>query len=312
MLYREFGKTGWDISAIGLGTWNIGNQWGEMDDATAEGIIRAAFDGGMNLFDAAESYGIPNGLSEQRLGKAIKGIRDKLYLVSKIGHWGKRTGQGVPKTTADMIRLCGHACAGRLRTEWIDVVLCHEGNIEDPSIYVEGFEVLKKEGFIREYGISTNSLEVLKKFYTTSHGACSVVEVDYSLLNRESEAEFLPFCQEKNLGILIRGPLARGVLSGRYDVDTVFIDAVRKKWNKGESGRKEYEQLLEKLNNVREAIDSDADIVTTALRYVISHPAAPVVIPGATSVSQAENNAKIGEHLLTAETLQALQALKAG
>lgn len=309
MIYREFGKTGWNLSAIGLGTWNLGNQWGEMDDATAESIIRAAFDGGMNLFDVAESYGIPNGLSEQRLGKAVKGIRDTLYIVSKIGHWGKRTGQGVPKTTADMIRLCGHACAGRLRTDWIDAVLCHEANIDDPSVYVEGFELLKQEGFIREYGISTNSLEVLKTFYETSHGACAMVEVDYSLLNREPEAEFLPYCQEKQLGVLIRGPLAKGVLSGRYGADTVFTDSVREKWNAGESARDQYEQLLEKLRTVREALDDDADLVTTALRYVISHPAAPVAIPGATSAAQARNNATIGEQLLSAETLRALQAL---
>ena len=60
MLYREFGRTGWEISAIGLGTWNIGNQWGEMEDSTAHDIVKTAFDHGMNLFDAAESYGIPN------------------------------------------------------------------------------------------------------------------------------------------------------------------------------------------------------------------------------------------------------------
>jgi aryl-alcohol dehydrogenase-like predicted oxidoreductase len=253
MLYREFGKTGWKISSVAFGGWNISNQWGEMDDATAERIIRAGFDGGMNLFDVAESYGIPNGLSELRVGKALKDVRDKVYFVSKIGHWGKRTGQGVPKTSVDMIRLCGHACAGRLRTEWVDMMLCHEGSIQDPSVYIEGFEVLKKEGFIREYGISTDHLEVLKKFYEMSDGACSAVEVNYSLLNRKPEAEFLTYCREKQLGVLIRGPIAMGVLSGRYNADTVFTD-VRSRWNKDGNMREEYEEFLEKLVKVQDAI----------------------------------------------------------
>ena len=310
MLYRNFGKTGWQISTIGLGTWNIGNQWGEMDDTTAEQIIRTAFEQGMNLFDVAESYGIPNGLSELRLGNALQGIREKVYIVSKIGHWGKRTGQGVPKISVDMIRLCGHACAGRLQTRWIDVMLCHEGNIEDPSIYIQGFETLKQEGFIREYGISTNELDVLKRFYDMSDGACAVVEVDYSLLNRIPEQEFLPYCQEKQLGVLVRGPLAKGVLSDRYNTDTVFTDSVRKKWNAGEPGRGQYEQLLAQLARVKDTVGDSADLVTTALRYIISHPSAPVVIPGATSISQVEKNAETGAQLLDDALLQRLKSLR--
>ncbi len=152
MLYREFGKTGWNISAIGMGTWNIGNQWGELDDATTWATVRSAFENGMNLFDTAESYGIPNGLSEERLGAALAGIRHQVYVVSKIGHWAQRTGQGVPKDSVDMIRMCCHASLHRLRTDWVDVMLCHEGNIEDPSIYLEAFEVLKQRGRIRTYG----------------------------------------------------------------------------------------------------------------------------------------------------------------
>ena len=206
MLYRTFGKTGIKVSVIGLGTWNIGNQWGEIDDATAWATIHSALDNGVTLFDTAESYGTPNGLSEQRLGAALAGIRHHYTIVSKIGNWGKRTGQGVPKTTVDMIRLCGHAQLHRLRTDWMDVVLCHEGDIEDPSIYLEGFEVLKDEGRIRYYGISTNSLDVLKNF--NRHNTCSVVQVDYSLLNRAPEQEFLPYCQENNIGVMIRGSIS--------------------------------------------------------------------------------------------------------
>ena len=88
MLTKSFGKLGWPVSAVGLGAWNIGNQWGDIDDATAWSTVRAAYDAGMTLFDVAESYGFPNGLSEMRVGHALTGIRHNVILVSKIGQLG--------------------------------------------------------------------------------------------------------------------------------------------------------------------------------------------------------------------------------
>ena len=306
MLYRTFGKTGWHVSAIGMGTWNIGNQWGEIDDATAWATIRAAFDHGINLFDTAESYGIPNGLSEERLGAALAGLRHRVHVVSKIGHWGKRTGQGVPKTSVDMIRLCCHASLGRLGTDWLDVVLCHEGDIADPSVYLEAFEVLKQRGRIRAYGISTNDLEVLKRFNV--HGTCDVVEVNYSLLNRVPEQALLPYCEAHDIAVLVRGPLRRGLLAGKYDLDTVFADTVRERWNAGQPGRAEYEQDIAQVQRLRALLAPGPEMVTAALRYAISHPVRPVAIPGCKSPAQAAMNAAAGERALTVPEINALHA----
>ena len=307
MLYREFGKLGWQVSAIGMGTWNIGNQWGEIDDVTAWATVRSAFDYGMNLFDTAESYGIPNGLSEERLGTALAGLRQNVYVVSKVGHWGKRTGQGVPKTTVDMIRLCVHASLHRLRTDWLDVVLCHEGNIEDPSVYLEGFGVLKQRGRIRAHGISTNSLDVLKRYNV--NGTCSVVEVNYSLLNREPEADLLPFCQEHGISVMVRGPLSRGLLAGKYTVDSVFTDTVRARWNKDGDARAEFEEKIGQVEKLKTTLEPGDEMVTAALRYVISHPVAPVAIPGSKSPEQAAMNAAAGEKALSAAELKKLTDL---
>ncbi|MFW6062221.1 MAG: aldo/keto reductase, partial [Planctomycetota bacterium] len=235
MLYRPFGRLGWNVSAIGMGTWNIGNQWGEIDDATAWATVRAAFEAGMNLFDTAESYGDPHGLSEERLGMALAGIRHRVHIVSKIGNWGKRTGAAIDKSNPDNIRCCCHACLGRLRTDWIDVMLCHEGGIEDPSAYLEAFETLKRKGYIRAYGISTNSLDVLKRF--NADDTCDVVEVDYSLLHREAEDDLLPYCERQGIAVLVRGPLRRGLLTGKYTLDSEFADPVRQSFNPGGSRR---------------------------------------------------------------------------
>jgi myo-inositol catabolism protein IolS len=299
MIYRSFGKMGWQVSTIGLGTWNIGNQWGEINDATAYATISASLEQGVNIFDTAESYGIPGGLSEQRLGKALSGKRHENYIVTKIGNWGKRTGQGVPLTTPDMIKLCAHASLHRLRTDWADVVLCHQGDIEDPSVFLEGFEWLKQSGEIREYGISTNNLEVLKRF--NINGACSVVEVEYSLLNREADADFLPYCEQHGIAVLVRGPLAMGLLSGKYSAESLFTDTVRAGWNTDGPGRKQFEDRIRKLDEVKALLQADEDLAATALRFVISRLSSAVAIPGAKSPEQAALNAKAGDKLLTKE-----------
>lgn len=307
MLYRKLGNTNLQVSAIGMGTWNIGNQWGEIDETTALATVRSAFNNGVNIFDTAESYGIPAGLSEERLGKALHGIRDQVHVVTKIGRWGRRSGQTVPMTTVDMVRLCTHASLYRLKTDYIDVMLCHEGKIEDPSVYLEGFERLKAEGTIRAYGISTDQLDVLKRF--NANHTCSVVEVDYSLLSRNPEKEFLPYCQEHGIGILARGPLHKGLLSGKYSSQTVFTDTVRAEWYDSDRTRAKLDRKLAKVEQLKTALQPGSEMVTAALQYVISHPVSPVAIPGAKSPEQAQANAATGNICLSSAERERLVRL---
>ena len=307
MLYREFGQTGWKVSAIGMGTWNIGNQWGNIDETTALATVRSGFDNGINIFDTAESYGVTPGLSEERLGKALQGIRDQVYVVTKMGRWGRRTGQTVPMTTVDMVRLCAHASLFRLRTDWIDLMLCHEGKIKDPNmikVYLEGFEILKQQGYIRHYGISTDKLKVLKRF--NINNTCSAVEVDYSLINREAEPEFLPYCQEHGIAVLVRGPLGKGLLSGKYEPNTVFTDNVRSEWYIDEKRRQKLESNMAKIEALKSILKPGEEMIHTALRFPISHPIEPVAIPGAKSPLQAAMNAKAGERILSRQEIDKL------
>ena len=315
---------GWQVSAVGMGAWNLANQWGEIDEATAFKTIRSAVDAGVNLFDTAEGYGIPPGLSEQRLGRALAGDRHQHFVVSKVGSWGRRSGHIVPRTSVDLVRLSVHASLYRLRTDWIDVLLCHEGKIEDPSIYLEAFDQMKSEGLIRAYGISTNKLQVLKRFNVQR--TCQVLEIDYSLLNRKPEAKILPYCQKHGIAVIARGPLAKGLLTGKYSRESVFTDSIRAKWHREEKYRQRLEHHLRQVGALQRAVgrglegniaeDRDAqnvqainhagqqpsgaqELAATALRYVISHPVEPVAIPGAKSPAQARANAAAGERLLS-------------
>ena len=306
MLYREFGKTGLQVSTIGLGTWNIGNQWGHISEATAIATIRTAVAHGINLIDTADSYGIPNGLSEERVGKALTGLRDKVHVVTKIGRWGRLSGERVSMATVDMVRLCTHASLFRLRTDYVDVMLCHEGLMkehitapEQMQVYLEGFENLKQQGHIRAYGISTGELDLLKRF--NAKGTCSVVEVDYSLLRRDPEAEFFPYCQEHGIAVIARGPLHKGLLSGKYSSDTIFTDTIRSSWHESDRAQEKLARKLNKVNNLKTVLSPGEEMVAAALRFVISHPVQPVAIAGAKSPHQAVMNAQAGDILLSSE-----------
>ena len=251
----------------------------------------------MTLFDVAESYGFPNGLSEMRVGHALTGIRHNVILVSKIGNWGQRTGGAIPKTGVDSIRISGHAILGRLRTDWVDVILCHKGDLGDPTLFLEGFEALKDEGCLRAYGISTNDLDVLKRF--NREGTCSVVQVDYSLLNRAPESEFLPYCQEHGIAVMVRGPLAKGLLSGRYAQGSVFTDSVRASWNEGGAQQDQFEARAAQVGRLSKVVPPGEEMVQSAIRYTFTHPAVSVSIPGAKSPAQAQTNAAAGSRALT-------------
>jgi aryl-alcohol dehydrogenase-like predicted oxidoreductase len=308
MIYRQFGNTGISASAVGLGTWNIGNQWGEISENTAFAVIQTSLEAGINLFDTAEVYGIPHGLSEERLGKALSGKRHRVSIVSKTGHWGNSTNQKVPMTTKDMFVLCCHASLYRLRTDYIDVYLCHINELpeEETDRYLEGFEELKHRGLIRFYGISTDNLEVLKRF--NKHGTCQAVELEYSLVNRNAENRLLDYAGENGMGVLIWGPLAKGVLSGRYNRDSTFDDTVRTAWNQGGSGRENFNWRMDRLEKILTKVPREG-LSETAIRFTASHPAAPVSIPGAKSPEQALSNARAGDRLFTPSELAAFKGL---
>lgn len=245
MLHRTLGRTGWHVAAIGFGSWNLSGQWGPVDRETALETIRAAYEAGVNFFDTADAYGEPPGLSEELLGEALRAVRGKVILASKVGNFGRRHGHPLPFTSSMHVELCCDASLYRLKTDVIDLYQCHLGDLKDPAIFLEAFDRLMKKGKIRAGGISTNSLEVTRAF--NRDGTCAAVQVEYSLLNRSAEKDLLPYCRENNIGVIVRGPLAKGIAAGKFTPQTRFTDSVREKWNEGAA----HEQFLQKL----EAID---------------------------------------------------------
>ncbi len=305
MQYRVLGKTGWQVSVIGLGTWNIGGQWGEVDYRTALATIWRAYECGINFFDTADAYGEPPGRSEELLGKALQGIRQEVFIATKVGNWARRHGHPLPYTSPLHIIACCHASLYRLQTDYIDLYQCHIGNPTDAEIevFIEAFEQLKEQGKILAYGISTNSLDALQRF--NKHGTCSTCQLDYSILNRAPEKDLLPYCQGQNIGVIVRGPLAKGVLSGKFTPDTVFTDEVRRSWNEG-ARREKFLKQLQIVERLRFLERDGRTMAQAALQFVLSHPAVSCAIPGAKYPQQAEANAGAGDRILTSEELTAI------
>ncbi|MBC8107187.1 MAG: aldo/keto reductase, partial [Anaerolineae bacterium] len=302
---RTLGKTGWTVSAVSFGAWNVGGQWGDVSDATAIDTIKAAYDAGVNFFDVADAYGTPPGRSEELVAKALKPVRDKVLVATKVGNFGRRQEQPLPYTSPLHVELCCDASLHRLKTDVIDLYQCHIANLQDYSIFLEAFESLKKRGKIRFYGVSTNDVEALKRF--NRDGNCATVQTDYSFLHRTAEQGLLPYAKEHQIGVIVRGPLAQGVCAGKFSPDAQFTDQVRLKWNEG-PGRERFLQRLAVVDQVRFLDTPIRSMAQAALQFVISHSAVSCAIPGAKSPEQARANSAAGVHQLEPAELEKLRA----
>jgi myo-inositol catabolism protein IolS len=306
MIQKTFGKTGWKVSAIGFGAWGVAGQWGPVEQQTAIDTIKAAYDSGVNCFDTADAYGDPPGLSEELVGLALKPMRDKTLIATKVGNFARRNGHPLSFESPLHVELCCDASLHRLGVDAIDLYQCHLASLKEPAVFLEAFDTLSRKGKIRAWGISTNSLEVVKGF--NADGRCAAVQLDYSLLNRAPERDVLPYCREQNIGVIVRGPLAQGVLAGKFTPQSRFEDSVRIGWNQG-SQRQQFLKRLETVEKLRWLQHDGRTLAQAALQFVISHPAVSTAIPGAKSPDQARANAAAGERLLDEKELKRIHGV---
>ena len=305
MKYRTLGRTGWDVSAVSMGCWGIGGQWGPVEEKQAIDTIRAALDAGVNLFDTADAYGM--GQSEFYTGKALESVRSEVYIATKVGNWARRYNDAPQLNSIYSIINCCHASLYRLGTDYIDLYQCHVGKPEHPEIFVEAFELLKKEGKIREYAISTNDLDSLKAL--DAEGGCASCQINYSILSRSAERDILPWCREHNTGVLLRGPIAQGLLADKFTPETRFDDVVRQKWNPDGNQREDFLEKLEKVAALRKLVPEGSTMLDLALQFVLANPAVTCPIPGMKTPQQARSNAAAADGELDEATLKAIDGI---
>lgn len=288
-----------------MGCWAIGGQWGEVSERQAIATVHAALDAGVNLFDTADSYGL--GRSEELLGKALADRRDAAYVATKAGNWARRAGDPPGLKSIYSIVNCCHASLYRLGIDAIDLYQCHVGTPERPEIFVEAFELLKQQGKIRHYAISTNDVAALAALNV--NGQCAACQINYSILNRSAERDILPYCRANDIGVLLRGPIAQGLLADKFGAETRFDDSVRGKWNPDGDQRTGFLASLDLVARLRGALRPGQSMAELALQFTLAHPAVTCPIPGMKNPEQARANAAAAAGELDAEQVAAIAAV---
>lgn len=297
MFTRKLGRSGIEVSALGIGCWAIGGPiyrdgkqtgWGEVDDGESIRAIHKALDMGVTFLDTADIYGA--GHSERVLAQALEGKRDGVVIATKFGNvFDEETRRAEGRDASPgYVREACEASLKRLDTDHIDLYQLHIGDY-DPSKADEVVGVLEElveAGKIRAYGWSTDDPERAGAFLGGPH----YTAVQQRLNVFEGNAETLAVCEQHDLASLNRGPLGMGLLTGKFDTSTSLPETdVRGGWNFGEG---DVAERLQKLQNIRDVLTSDGrTLAQGALGWLWARSGKTVPIPGFKTVEQIEENA---------------------
>ena len=319
MFKRTLGRSGIEVSGIGLGCWAIGGPfwksgqpvgWSAVDDGESVKAIHRAIELGVNFFDTADVYGC--GHSEKILGKALAGKRDRVIIATKFGQvFNEETKQVLEyNTTPEYIRQACEASLRRLGTDVIDLYQCHvkEVDLAHVPIVLEVLESLVTQGKIRWYGWSTDDADSARAFAAGKH--CTAIQQRFNIF--EGDAETLRVCEENNLASIIRGPLGMGLLTGKFNTDVTFPkDDVRVRRPEFQGRHKEDLRTLDRIRNV--LTRDGRTLAQAALGWLWARSDRMIPIPGYKTVAQVEENAgAMRFDALTAEQMRAIETIRKG
>ena len=305
MKYKQMGSSGLKVSVVSHGTWAIGGAgWGEVDDGRSIETIRKAVDLGINLIDTAPVYGM--GHAEEIVGKAVKGIRDKVVIATKCGLVAGE-GHRVNKVlTPESIRKEVEVSLGKLDTDYIDIYFLHWPDENTPvEESLEEMERLQKEGKIKHIGVSNFDKELFSRSMKAAKIAC--LQPQLSLLCRES-LELIKFAGENGVGVMTYGSLAAGMLTGKVTKDITFgqFDA--------RSGFYPFfrEPMLSKALRLVEVLGGiaeshDVPVSSVAISWVTGQPGVTSAIVGASKPGHIAENAMAGNWELSAEEMESIE-----
>jgi aryl-alcohol dehydrogenase-like predicted oxidoreductase len=284
MRYVRLGKTDLLVSTIGFGTWAFGGDWGSFDPRDATAAIHRALDLGLTLFDTAQAYGF--GVSERLLGDALwKRVRRDEVIVATKGGLRKDGETLVRDASARWLREGAEASLRNLRTDYVDLYQVHW---PDPRTPVEGtarvLEDLVREGKVRHVGVS--NYDVPQMDALARHGRVETLQPAYHMFRRDIEPAVLPYAAEQDIGVLVYGPLAHGLLGGHMSAQTTFAADDWRSHSSDFSGDT-FQRNLRVLERLREWADGrSVTLPELAVAWTISHPAVHVALVGARRAAQ--------------------------
>ena len=308
MKYRTLGSTGLRVSVVGLGTWQLGGEWGkEFEQPEVDAMFRRAHELGINLIDTAECYG--DHASERLIGQALKNIggdRGEWAIATKFGHRFIRPFERLDTRTPGDVRREVEDSLRALQTDYIDLLQYHSWGDDDffrDDVLAE-LNRLKEQGKFRHLGNSVGKNTNQKQVAASRKRGIELVQIIYNRLDQAPEEATLPICEKQDLGVLARVPLASGYLSGRYEPGHQFPqDEVRSVWHKPEERDAKLREV-QAIKREEYPAEVDADKVSMAawaLAWCLKHPAVTSVIPGAKNVEQIESNAAAADLEMVSE-----------
>jgi aryl-alcohol dehydrogenase-like predicted oxidoreductase len=294
MEQRPLGRTGADVSVIGLGTWQLGGDWGDVDDDAAEEVLEAALDAGVTLLDTADVYG--DGRSEERIRKALAPRSDRPFVATKAGR--RADPFEAAQYTPENLRAWVDRSRRNLGVETLDLVQLHcppPETYEDDRLY-DTLDTLVAEEAIAAYGVSVET--VAEGLRALQRPNVQSLQVILNIFRRKPLEELLPAAARAGVGVLARVPLASGLLTGTYDETTTFAADDHRNFNRhgeafdvGETfAGVPFDVGLAAAREVAE-IAGDTPTAAFALRWIIDQPGVTAVIPGARNVEQVRGNA---------------------
>ena len=293
---RTLGRTGRQVSEVGFGAWQVGADWGEVDEETALQTLRAAADAGVTFIDTADVYG--DGRSERLIGRLLRERPDAgLVVATKMG---RRTEQSVENYSPEHFRAWNDRSRENLGVATLDLVQLHCPPTDLyylPEVF-EDLESMVAERRIAAYGVSVERVEEALK--AIEYPNVATVQIIFNPFRQRPAGLFFAEAARRGVGVIVRVPLASGLLSGKYTRDTRFAADDHRTYNRhgeqfdvGETfAGVPFEVGLDAVEELRPLVPPDATLAQFALRWILMHEAVSTVIPGARSPEQAQANAR--------------------
>lgn len=314
MRYRPLGQSSIQASVVGFGAWAIGGwMWGGSDEREAVRAIQAALDQGITLIDTAPAYGL--GLSEELVGEAIAGRRERIVLATKCGlvwHTGggrfffNQGGKPVHRYLGgDSIRYELEQSLKRLRTDYVDLYQTHWQDSTTPIDETMAALIdLKRQGKIRAIGVSNASVEVIRQYQRL--GPVDADQEKYSLLDRGHDAALAPYCRQQGIAVLAYSPLANGLLTGKIGPEREFSgdDLRRNNPRFTVENRVRIQGMLKQIQPIAEA--HGLTLGQLAIAWTLAQPGITHALAGARNPQQAIENAAAADAILSDEELAAI------
>jgi aryl-alcohol dehydrogenase-like predicted oxidoreductase len=295
MKQRGFGLSGVRVSEIGLGTWQLGSaDWGAVNEQTALSTLQAAFDSGVNIFYTADVYGL--GRSETIIGRFLKDHPGEVFIATKLGRFPQ---PGWPENfSLESFRAHTEGSLRRLGVEALDLqqLHCLPTEMMKRGEVFDWLRLLRQEGKIKNFGASVESVEEAL-LCLEQEGLCSL-QIIFNIFRQKPIAELFEKAKSKGVALLVRLPLASGLLSGKFSRQTTFDENDHRNYNRdgqqfnvGETfAGLPFEKAVDLVEALKAVVPEGMTMAQMALRWILDFDAVSTVIPGATSPSQAVAN----------------------